>query len=130
MEGEFRCPAAAHRVPPPVRDLKTSKKNGSWSYHIPETLPEQYCDVSDREADDFCPRAQINKMIKDCGDVHLCMEEKRDDITFYAANQIWTEILSILDEFVLTTCGKDLEVATKYAEEVYLGGGGGEDSHW
>ena len=51
------------------------------------------------------------------------MEEKGDDITFYDANRIWTKILSKLDEFVLTICGKDLEeVATKYAEEVYLRG--------
>ena len=123
MEGELRCPATVHRVPPPVPDLTTSKENRSWSYHTPETLPEQYRDVSDREADDFCPRVQIKKMIKDCGDVHLCMEEKEDDITFYDASQTWTKILSKLDEFVLTICGKDLEeVVTKYAEEVYLRG--------
>ena len=73
MEGGFRCPAAAHRVPPPVPDLTTAKENGYWSIHTPDTLPEQYCDVADREADDdFCPIAQMNKRIKDwwCPSLH------------------------------------------------------------
>ncbi len=64
MEGEFRCPTVAQRLPPPVPDLSISKKDGSWGYHTPESLPPEYQNVQDREVNDFCPIAQLNKLSK------------------------------------------------------------------
>ena len=120
VEGDFRCPAGISRVPPPVPDLSTAQ-DGVWHYHTPETLPESYLDVQSREVDDFCPRAQLNKLVKNCGVVHLIQEERGDTTAFYDGNETWAKIESRLDQFVGNICGKDLgQAARKHAEDMYL----------
>jgi len=121
VQGDFRCPTGISRVPPPVPDLSTTRNDGTWHYHTPETLPEPYQDVAAREVDDFCPRARLNQMVQDCGAVHLTMEERGDTTVFQDINETWLKITRELDQFVPSICGKDLEVAaTKHAETVYL----------
>lgn len=120
-QGNFRCPVEIKRVPPPVPDLFTTRNDGTWSYHTPETLPEPLHDVTSREVDDFCPRARLNKLIKNLGEVHLIMEKRGNTIMFQDINDTWLKITNELDQFVANVCGKDLkEAATKHAETVYI----------
>lgn len=122
LNGDFRCPGGVERVPPPVPDMLTKKEDGTWHYHTEDSLPQEYRDVSNREVDDFCPRAQLNKLVKSCGPVHLSTKQQEDgQIVIHDLNETWNKINSQLPTFVETVCGKDLQhSAASYAEGVYL----------
>ena len=77
-----------------------------------------YRDVRERETDDFCPRARLNKLVKACGNVVLARKQNSaNHIVLYDANNTWQKITSQLPELVNDVCGKDLEeTATQYAE--------------
>jgi hypothetical protein len=121
LHGEFRCPTPIARVPPPVPDLSMTKSDNTWHYHTLTTMPREYLDVAAREVNDFCPRARMNILVKDCGNVHLTKEKKGHTITLHDINQTWQKITRKLDDFIANVCGPDLrETATKYAETMYI----------
>ena len=122
VDGDFRCPGGVERLPPPVPDMHTQNKDGTWRYHTEGSLPQCYTDVKSRDVDDFCPRAQMNKLIKACGPVQLSNKQQDDgQIVLHDLNDTWNKISSQLPKFVETICGKDLNNnAVSYAECVYL----------
>ena len=91
-------------------DMLTNKEDGTWHYHTEDSLPQEYRDVSSRAVDDLCPRAQLNKLVKLYGPVHLSTQQQEDgQVVIHDLNETWNKISSQLPTFEETVCGKDLQ---------------------
>lgn len=110
------------RVPPPVPDLSTRDENGKWHYHTPESLPEEFRVAEVREVDDFCPRAQLKKMMNDIGTPEIDTEVKENGtISLRDQNNTFEKIQQALPGFAEKYTGQDLkDVIQKEADNMMI----------
>jgi hypothetical protein len=116
----IRSEDGIERIPPPVPDYSTKNESGIWHYHTPENLPDKY--KHDREVDDFCPRAQLKKLVSDIGPPDMVTEMKSDGtVEIKDGNNTYQKIQGQLPEFIDKYTGQDLKlVVQKEADTITL----------
>ena len=86
-----------------TRANKSHDNSITHNYHTPETLSNIFTSVALRQPNDFCPRFQVNKLMKNADAIHLSLEEKKDTCTrlLYDCSETWSKIDHQVDQFVL-----------------------------